>query len=41
VSERLGHATTAVTSDIYSHVTPTIGADAAERVSAMIFGSNA
>lgn len=39
VSERLGHATTAITSDTYSHVTPTMGADAAERVSALIFGS--
>jgi integrase len=39
VSERLGHATTAITLDIYSHVTPTMQADAAERVSALIFGA--
>jgi integrase len=39
VSERLGHATTAITLDIYSHVTPTMGADAAEKVSALIFGT--
>lgn len=38
VSERLGHATTAITSDTYSHVTPTMGADAAEKVAGMIFG---
>jgi integrase len=38
VGERLGHTTTAITSDVYSHVTPTMGADAAERVSALIFG---
>lgn len=38
VSERLGHSTTAITSDIYSHVTPTMGADAAERVAGLIFG---
>jgi integrase len=39
VSERLGHATTSVTSDIYSHVTPTMGADAAEKVAGLIFGA--
>jgi integrase len=38
VSERLGHATSAITSDTYSHVTPTMGADAAEKVAGMIFG---
>jgi integrase len=37
VSERLGHATTAVTSDIYSHVAPGMQTDAAERVAALIF----
>jgi integrase len=37
VSERLGHATTAITADIYSHVTPGMQSDAAERVAALIF----
>jgi integrase len=37
VSERLGHATTAVTLDLYSHVTPTIDADAAVLVASRIF----
>jgi integrase len=39
VSERLGHSKTATTNDIYSHVTPTMGADAAEKVSSLIFGA--
>jgi hypothetical protein len=39
VSERLGHATTAVTADTYSHVAPGMQTDAAERVAALIFGS--
>lgn len=38
VSERLGHATTAITADVYSHVTPTMGAEAAETVAGVIFG---
>jgi integrase len=37
VSERLGHATTAVTLDVYSHVTPTIDAEAATLVASRIF----
>jgi integrase len=37
VSERLGHATTAVTLDLYSHVTPTIDAEAAALVASRIF----
>jgi integrase len=39
VSERLGHATTAITSDTYSHVTPTMQAEAAETVAGLIFGA--
>jgi integrase len=39
VSERLGHATTAVTLDLYSHVTPTIDAEAAALVANKIFDS--
>ena len=37
VSERLGHATIAVTLDLYSHVTPAIDADAAALVASKIF----
>jgi integrase len=39
VSERLGHATSAVTADIYSHVSPGMQTDAAEKVANLIFGS--
>jgi integrase len=39
VSERLGHRTTSITSDVYSHVTPTMQTDAAEKVAGMIFGT--
>lgn len=38
VSERLGHATVAITLDLYSHVTPAIARDAADVVAAKIFG---
>lgn len=38
VSERLGHATVGITLDLYSHVTPAIGRDAADVVAASIFG---
>lgn len=41
VSERLGHATSAVTADIYSHVSPGMRTDAAERVASLIFGPQA
>jgi len=37
VSERLGHSTIAVTLDTYSHVVPSLDADAAETVAASIF----
>jgi hypothetical protein len=36
-SERLGHATIAVTLDLYSHVTPAIDAEAAALVASKIF----
>ena len=39
VSDRLGHATIAVTIDTYSHVTPSLDATAADTVAAQIFGS--
>jgi integrase len=38
VSERLGHATVGITLDLYSHVTPALGRDAADEVAAQIFG---
>ena len=38
VSERLGHTSTAFTLDIYSHAVPTMQADAALAVGALIFG---
>ncbi len=38
VSERLGHAKTGITSDLYQHVTPGMGRDAAEKVAGLIFG---
>jgi integrase len=41
VSERLGHSTVSITLDIYSHVTPAMQADAADRVAALILGGGA
>ena len=38
VSDRLGHATIAVTIDTYSHVAPSLDAGAADTVAAQIFG---
>ena len=38
VSERLNHSSTHVTREIYTHVTPPMQSDAAERVAARIFG---
>jgi integrase len=35
VQERLGHASIAVTLDIYSHAVPAMQEDAAERVAAL------
>jgi integrase len=39
VSERLGHATTGITLDVYSHVQPELDAHAATAV-AELFGDN-
>lgn len=39
VSDRLGHATIAVTIDTYSHVAPSLDAAAADSVAANIFGT--
>lgn len=38
VSERLGHASIAITMDTYSHAIPALQEDAAERVAALVFG---
>jgi hypothetical protein len=39
ISERLGHATIAVTMDIYSHVLPGLDREAADSVARLILGS--
>ncbi len=36
VSEMLGHATVAITLDLYSHVTPTMQRQAAETIESML-----
>ncbi len=36
VSDRLAHSSTHITSEIYTHVTPSMQSDAAERVAAQI-----
>ena len=38
MSERLGHATSAFTTDIYTHVIPILEEEAATRVADLIFG---
>jgi len=38
VSERLGHATIAITLDVYSHVIPGMDAAAANAVTSLILG---
>ena len=38
VSERLGHASIAITLDTYSHVLPSMQEDAAARVGALLDG---
>jgi len=40
VSEMLGHSTVAVTLDLYSHVTPTMQREAADRLGALLDGPN-
>jgi integrase len=39
VSDRLGHATVAFTLDVYSHAVPGLQEEAADKVAALIFGS--
>jgi integrase len=38
VSERLGHATTGITADLYTHVAPTVGQSAAARIADVLRG---
>jgi integrase len=38
VQERLGHATIAITLDIYSHAIPAMQEDAAEKIAALLEG---
>lgn len=38
MSERLGHASVAITLDLYSRVTPGLQTEAAEKLGAMILG---
>lgn len=38
VSERLGHASTSFTMDVYGHVMPGMDSDAAELVAELVFG---
>jgi integrase len=40
VSERLGHATVAITLDLYSHASETLQTEAATRVAELVFGRN-
>jgi integrase len=39
MSTRLGHANTAMTMDLYSHVLPAQEAEAAEAIAARVFGT--
>ena len=41
VQERLGHANVSITLDLYSHVSPAMQTDAAERVAALFAGPSA
>jgi integrase len=39
VSDRLGHSTTAITADLYTHVSPAVAQDAADRIAHVIAAS--
>jgi integrase len=39
VSEMLGHSTTAITMDLYSHVSPSMQQDAVDKLDELVFGS--
>ena len=36
VSERLGHSSTAITANLYTHVVPVVAQDAADRIAAVV-----
>ena len=36
VSDRLGHSTTTITADLYTHVTPTVARDAADKIADLV-----
>ena len=36
VSDRLGHSTTAITADLYTHVVPVVAQEAADAIAAVI-----
>jgi integrase len=38
VSDRLGHSSTAITADLYTHVSPAVAQDAADRIAEVIAG---
>jgi hypothetical protein len=38
MSERLGHSSITITLDLYSHAIPALGADAADRIAAVVDG---
>ncbi len=38
MQERLGHSSISVTLDLYSHAVPALGADAADRIAAVVDG---
>jgi integrase len=40
VSERLGHSTMAVTADLYTHVVPSLGRDAAKRIAGLLMNGS-
>jgi len=40
VQERLGHETTGITMDIYSHVMPSMGREAAAQLGAMLYSKS-
>ncbi len=40
VSERLGHASVGLTLNVYSHVLPTLGHEAAQKLDSLLFGDS-
>lgn len=40
VSRRLGHSSISVTADVYSHISPLVAKESAERLAHRVFGNN-